>query len=44
MYFLQEKSIPERNHTNARIAVKQFLTREEHKESEIQGNISMLEM
>ena len=40
--FLQEKSILKRNHTNARNAVGQFLTKEEHKESEIQGNITML--
>ena len=33
-----------RNGTNARNAFRHFLSKEEHKESEIQGNITMLAM
>ena len=40
--FLQEESIMKRNGTNARNAFRHFLSKEEHKESEIQGNITML--
>ena len=44
IYFLQEESIMKRNGTNARNAFRHFLSKEEHKESEIQGNITMLAM
>ena len=40
--FLQEESIMKRNSTNARNVFRHFLSKEEHKESEIQGNITML--